>query len=350
MLPVPSSQRQHRSLSELQIQQASTSLLAQAADQSISEEPVHVMPGTHFTFRGMDLIPGIVAGANFGMMTMLILMFPARSRRSLWWNLTLSLFALGALSTAMSFTVDIGYARARVSVDPQLISSASESGSSHHALPSVKQVFWQDEASPAASAGDRSRRVTVYLKSLDHTVEHREGFYATLGLALAVLVLGATGVRNSIADGQTARAAGAPPGSGHHFEQPPGAGKSLSRLQAEVRLEVSGPSLMLLIVGILSIIGHGAIVITCLQQTYSQRSAWMSIPGILIGIALFLAGLNLRSLRSRGWVQVGAIAGLVPISVGWFLTAIAGIWTLNTLQKPQIREAFLQAEQHKLET
>ena len=350
MLAMPSFRRSYHRSSEPLVRQASLPLLAQDAGGSFPGSAAHVMSGTQLSLRGMDLIPGIVAGANFAMMTMLILMFPVRSRRSLWWNLTLSLFALGAFSTAISFTVDIGYARARVSVDPQLISSASESGSSRRALPSVRQVFWQDEASRSASGGGRSQRVTVNLKSLDHTVEYREGFYATLGLSLAVLVLGATGIRNSIADGQTARTEGTPPRSGDRFAQPPGVGKSLSRLQAEVRLEVSGPSLMLLSVGALSIAGHGFLFVVAMFQTNKPETAMLSVPGVVIGIAMVLAGLNLRSLASRGWVQLGAIAGLLPINAGWFLTAIAGIWALNTLHKPQIREAFLQAEQHKLET
>lgn len=349
MLTMPSPRPERRRSSEPLIQQASLSLLAQDAGSSLLEPPVHVMPGAQFTFRGFDLIPGAVAGANFAMMTLLILMFPTRSRRSLWWNLTLSLFAAGALATTITFTSDIGYARLRVSVDPQLISSSPGSNSAELEASPLRLAYWQDGSSRSMGERHRQGRVDVYLKSLKHSVVYRGGFYGSLGLSLAVLILGATGVRNSIADRQGARPIDSLASTDHRSADPTIDSKTLSRLRAEVRLDVSGPSLMLLSVGILSTIGHGIAFAVCISQPFEEENAALALPGIVIGIAMILAGLNLRNLASRGWVQVGAIAGLLPLNAAWILTSIAGIWAINTLQKPHVREAFLQAEQHRID-
>ena len=73
-------------------------------------------------------------------------------------------------------------------------------------------------------------------------------------------------------------------------------------------------------------IAHAIAIGVMLSNFDTNEMAWIPIPGCLVGVAMLIGGLSLRNLWSRGWAQLGAVAGLLPVSPGWLLTGPIGAW------------------------
>jgi hypothetical protein len=118
----------------------------------------------------------------------------------------------------------------------------------------------------------------------------------------------------------------------------------------QVRSDVDGPSLALLIGGMLTTLGHLAVILLSLSPAtrFDGELAVLCIPGVLLGVAMFVGGLHLRYLWSRGWAWTGAIAALIPLTPGWLLTALIGIWVIvGALTRPDVKQAFLEAARRR---
>jgi serine/threonine protein kinase len=323
-----------RKVQEPQVQQAALQLLSQESG-SEPERPIRAATTFTETFRGLDLLSGIVVCIVFSLMTLMLLASPDRTRQSAGWNVFLLMLAATGFISALIAPAEVEKSRIRIPAGSVSLASNTPDSPAH----AVQLCLWQDDSSNWPGRNLRREQTRLFVNEVEHTLRYRVGFVGAIGLSLALIVLSATGIRNAISRQQDASRTGA--------AQQRVIAKRLSRLQAEVRVDVSAPSLMMLIVGYLSAAGNGAFVLFGLSSPVDQEIAVVGIPGLFIGIAMVLGGMNLRSLSSSGWVRVGAVAGLLPLSAGWFLTALAGAWALYTLQKPHIREAFLQAEQQR---
>lgn len=326
-----------REVQRPQLQQAAFQLLAQDG-WSEPERPIRTETELTQTFRGLDLLSGIVVCIVFSLMTLMLLACPDRTRQSAGWNVLLLLLAVTGLISGLIAPAEVETSRIRIPAGPANLASSTTKLSDS----AVQLCFWQDDSSNWPGRTLRREQTRLFVNEVEHTLSYRVGFVGAIGLTLALIVLSATGIRNAISRQQDASRTGA--------AQQRAIAKTLSRLQAEVRVDVSAPSLMMLVVGYLSAIGNGVFVLFALSAPVDQEMAVIAAPGLFIGIAMVLGGMNLRSLSSSGWVRVGAVAGLLPLSAGWLLTSIAGMWAINTLQKPHVREAFLQAEQHRLDS
>jgi len=92
--------------------------------------------------------------------------------------------------------------------------------------------------------------------------------------------------------------------------------------------------------GVLMAGGHLVALIAGLQSPGNADTAWIHLPGVLVGGMMFCGGLSLRTLWSSGWTYLGAIAALIPASPAWVVSAFVGIWSFNVLARPQVRAAF----------
>ena len=63
-------------------------------------------------------------------------------------------------------------------------------------------------------------------------------------------------------------------------------------------------------------------------------------PGLFMGPILILAGINLRTLSSKGAAMVGAIAAVLPFSAGWFVTLPIGIWAIVSINRKEVNRGF----------
>ncbi len=107
-----------------------------------------------------------------------------------------------------------------------------------------------------------------------------------------------------------------------------------------VQTEIDGPSLALMIVGVLTMIGHAITIGICLSNPFDDDMAVIGVPGLLTGLGMFVGGLNLRNFWSRGWSQMGVIAGFIPVSPGWLLSLPIGIWAWRALSRPYVVAEF----------
>jgi serine/threonine protein kinase len=105
--------------------------------------------------------------------------------------------------------------------------------------------------------------------------------------------------------------------------------------------EVGGVSLSLIIVGVLTVIGHLVFMIVSILQSSQAVLPWLTLPGLFSSVLVLVAGFHLQSLRSRTWVQVGVIAGMLPVTPTWVLSVGFCIWGLMAISDPEVKHAFL---------
>ncbi len=110
----------------------------------------------------------------------------------------------------------------------------------------------------------------------------------------------------------------------------------------EIESDLSGPTIGMLVVGFLMMIGHTIAIIACMDHPMGDEIAWLWVPGIIVGLGMIVGGLNMRGLRSRGWAQLGVIAGFLPVSPGSLITIPISIWAMKELNRDEVRRAFIQ--------
>ena len=106
--------------------------------------------------------------------------------------------------------------------------------------------------------------------------------------------------------------------------------------------EVNGPSLAMIILGILIFIGHCVLFLMCFFNPYDQETAAFAVPGLFVGIAISVGGIVLRRFGTRGWVQLGIIAGMIPINAGFLISLPICIWANNVIRRREVKQAFLE--------
>ncbi len=113
----------------------------------------------------------------------------------------------------------------------------------------------------------------------------------------------------------------------------------------ELHAEIDGPSLAMMILGLLMVVGHAIAVVYVVRAADVPRHSGLGTylsGGVIIGTLMFAGGLNLRNLWSHGWGLVGAFAGCVPLSPAWPLTIIIGLWAWYVLDRAHVRQAFIE--------
>lgn len=106
---------------------------------------------------------------------------------------------------------------------------------------------------------------------------------------------------------------------------------------------VSGPAIAMIAVGLLTLIGLASADIMILSNRSDPLLVWLSIPGLMIGLGMLVGGLNLKGLRSRGWAQLGMIAGFLPFHPAWLFSLPVCLWANSVFRRPQVIRGFLVA-------
>lgn len=106
--------------------------------------------------------------------------------------------------------------------------------------------------------------------------------------------------------------------------------------------QVNVPSIAMIVLGALMPLGHFLLISMLIESRNSTPSMVMAlIPAIPMGLLLLIGGLCLRKFASRGWAQIGIIAGMLPVSPLWVFSAGVCVWAQMLMAKPEIQWAFL---------
>ena len=122
---------------------------------------------------------------------------------------------------------------------------------------------------------------------------------------------------------------------------------SSTKDEFEIRADVHPPSLALIIVGLMMIVGHAIAVAIGANYARSDVAEWLAFPGMIVGGVMFVGGISFRLMWSRSWSLIGAYAGLLPVSPGWLITAAIRIWSASVLDRPHIRRAFIDRDRQR---
>jgi serine/threonine protein kinase len=115
----------------------------------------------------------------------------------------------------------------------------------------------------------------------------------------------------------------------------------------EVLAEVDGPSLAMIVVGLLVVVGHLIGFGILITNPGEDELAWITIGVMITGTGMINGGINLRCLWSRGWAQMGIIAGFIPASPGWIIGVFISIWAQRVLNRPHVVNGFLQRKRQR---
>lgn len=322
------------------------------------QSPPASVDGLPVTFRGIDLMSGMTVAIVFAVMTLFILMCPDRWRRSAFWNLIVLLLGITTLVATLVSAPELSHSRIRLSAaartptGPSGHIGLSESNGGHGSPVTVQPCYFQEAESRIGSSrrgGAGSTARVVYLSEAEHTVVRRAGFWGSFSLSVAMVILSASGIRNALSVPRSSRpfessVIGRLP---RPIEVSGDSRANRISVPARVRLDVSGPSLALFLAGFLMVVCHGIGCCVMMLDRTADEVAWMLIPGIASGMLMMIGGLHLRNLWSRCWAQVGAIAGMIPLSPGALLTFLAGCWAWRTISQPAVTEVFLQSEERR---
>lgn len=123
--------------------------------------------------------------------------------------------------------------------------------------------------------------------------------------------------------------------------------------------QVAGPSIGLIVTGILGLVGQVASVGINLLGTglgaatarsgpegivrmmTGGFSALFNLIGIVVGIVILLGALKMKKLESYSFAMTAAIIAMIPcISPCCFVGLPIGIWALVVLNKPEVKSQF----------
>ena len=116
----------------------------------------------------------------------------------------------------------------------------------------------------------------------------------------------------------------------------------------EIESDLNGPSVAMIVIGLLTFLGSVFLAIMCLGN--DAEKAVFAVPGVFIGLSMFVGGLSMRRLRSRGGAFFGTIAGVIPAGMGWPVAMPVSIWANLVLQRPQVRRAFIERARQRQST
>jgi|GEM_PF-1176904 len=108
-----------------------------------------------------------------------------------------------------------------------------------------------------------------------------------------------------------------------------------------IQREVSGPSIALMVFGLLCLLGHGLFFGSLLASSHENDRAPLMLPGMLTGFSMFVSGWNFQKLNARGWTQVGIILGMLPLNFTCPISLPLSIWANTVFQRPLVKQAFL---------
>lgn len=136
------------------------------------------------------------------------------------------------------------------------------------------------------------------------------------------------------------------------------------------REEVAGPATAMMVLGWLSVVpGILLIAIAVLFAVLFADNAafhkaekttreeillvaglqlFQGLGGVVTGTVMLIGSRKMTRFEGLGWIRVAAVLGMLPLVSGCcFLGIPFGIWTLNILNQPHIRERFGQCNSAK---
>lgn len=141
------------------------------------------------TFHGTDMWPGITCCVCFTLLTLLLLALPGASRRKVRWLLPMTILSGIALVHTFLFRSEVQ--AARFAVPGSRMAADSDSVPHLVTISSPQYIVCQD-------GSDGGQNTGMPLRELPHQMTYRSGYYSSMGLAIAMLVFSATGIRHSL--------------------------------------------------------------------------------------------------------------------------------------------------------
>ena len=270
------------------------------------------------TLSGFERWPGIVTGVAFGVLTLLLIMTPGR--RSLTWKRAgvMSVIAAGIVLHTFLFRPEDEKGNFTIPIvrleDARLAGLQGVTSGDIHVVgePRMERVM---------------SRASVPLKSIEHQVTYREGFYGSLALSVLLLVFSGIGVR---------RAAEQSDGTEMDVDDDElgAASKSLSR----IRRQLKGPAIALMLYGLLILFPS----LLCFTNGFDIADGNDGSPAIagfgLLALSILL--LSLSGLLLRGGWHMLAVENYRAALLANFLGQPIGLWGLSVLSRPDVKSAF----------
>jgi tRNA A-37 threonylcarbamoyl transferase component Bud32 len=352
------------------------------AFQASGPPVVSLRPGELATGRyscaGVDRWPGIAFCISLALLALLLIGLPDRKRRQARWLLLMGLLSCMTLAQTFLFVREVERTRFR-SAEQQssLTSQQTPFDQADNSAPSQFVYFQSQESGWSPDDG-----FPQPLSSLEHRLVYRPAWMAAVGISIALLLLSATGVRHALTEHESDRPEPtrggplpAPLPAGRLIADVPQPRPVLTPVAAEpmpseaisqarfvsptrdeddnsiqVQSEIDGASLALIVTGVLFLIGHAIAIGVWFDTPNEEAAGWVGLSGLIAGTLMLIGGWNLRTLRSRGWAQVGTWAAFFPSSPGWVVSLFVGISANDVLGRPHVRQAFLDAARQRRAT
>ncbi|GAB5445090.1 MAG: hypothetical protein Fues2KO_54390 [Fuerstiella sp.] len=108
--------------------------------------------------------------------------------------------------------------------------------------------------------------------------------------------------------------------------------------------EIDGPATSLILVGVLSLVGHVTWIIYAMQDRSFDNDVliFWSFGGLVAASLMIFGGFHFRKRTSLAWSRIGSIAACLPIGPAFWITVIAGVYAKRTLDRESIRQAFFR--------
>ncbi|MBC7815911.1 MAG: hypothetical protein IAG10_03320, partial [Planctomycetaceae bacterium] len=270
------------------------------------------------TLYGSGRWPGIATGVAFGLLTLLLIMTPGRLPLSWRRAAVMSVIAAGAVSTTFLFKPDLESGNFTISIvlheDARLAgrSDASSGDREVGGEPRMERVM---------------SKASVPLKSIEHQVMYREGFYGSLVLSVVLLVFSGVGVRHAMArDAENAE----------------------TNPVSIPRRQLRGPAIALMLYGLIILFP----AVLCFTNGFDIADGNDATPAAMgfAMIALSFLLLGLAGLLFRGSWHMLAMENYRAALLASFLGQPIGLWGLFVLSRPDVKTAFASASRMRTES
>ncbi len=310
-----------------------------------------ILNGWHHTFNGLDRWPGLVVCGSFALLTLLLIALPAEHRRMVRWLLLMTLLAGLALLHTFLFKLFVERSYVRYPSAHMQLSDGSLHDSMWHVSKNVTNAARIQEPQPyfvlCQTANDEWESPRI-LGEIDHRLTYRFGFYCAFGLSITMLVLSATGIRHAMAHGVSDSPLNKKPIS--ESDTTPTGVDHVDRVQALV----DGPATSLLAVALFLSIAN---LIGLIGGIFDQGPGYgrgnmdyymaFCLPGIVVSPMIAFGAWNMRRRNSFGLSMVGAVFGLLPVTLGAILTIPLSVWAIRVLNRSDVRHIFITRARHK---
>jgi len=268
------------------------------------------------TLYGSERLPGIVAGVAFGLLALLLIMTPGGRPLTGARAVIMSVFAACAVVPSFFIKLDL-------ELEGVPIPIVQHQDSRFSGLPRTSDGDMQVVGEPRMERVMVNARVP--LKTIEYQIKYREGFYGSLALSVALLVLSSIGVRHAVAWGDERKAARDPrslPVDG----------------LPQIRRQLLGPAIALILYGLLLFGPVVLLFFNGLDIADGNDGTPAPVGFAMMAFSVLLVGM--AGLVLRGAWHLLAVENYRAAWLGSFLAQPVGLWGLFVLSRSEVKAAF----------